>query len=427
MSDYVTDKAAAIVQAMKPREINTKKRSGDCSGSGKTWVRVNDHICGVFEVCVGEEGEQRKGEGHKNDIRTRLNPTPGREAQHDGNRMQRCWAVAAVESPLVAAVISAVLLYAGAAISDPLQQTLPETAAAGSSCDLGSEVVYQGGQTPETRPACGSNMEIQTQDRAYLIETSAAGTTMMRQGLELAIDRLHPEFVRRLAVAIREARAEGLSSTGISSAYRPPAFGVGGFADKFNSLHTYGLVVDMSGIGGPGSTEAKHWYEIAARHGVSCPYGVENRAEWNHCQPTRVRIVVPESPLRGTVTANGPIDLGSMFQAGNALIESPESVAGAENADAIRSAGAGAAAMAGNRVGEQIAAAEDAIATFRQLRKRISAARTARAWRSEPPRSCGHPHQRRKETCGGSGRVETVAVRGPHPRQASVSSQRHHT
>ena len=40
------------------------------------------------------------------------------------------------------------------------------------------------------------------------------------------------------------------------SAYRPPAFGVGGFSDKFNSLHTYGLAVDMQGIGRPGSPEA---------------------------------------------------------------------------------------------------------------------------------------------------------------------------
>jgi gluconate 2-dehydrogenase alpha chain len=31
MSDYLTDKAAAIAQAMKPREINAKKRAGDYS------------------------------------------------------------------------------------------------------------------------------------------------------------------------------------------------------------------------------------------------------------------------------------------------------------------------------------------------------------------------------------------------------------
>ena len=57
------------------------------------------------------------------------------------------------------------------------------------------------------------------------------------------------------------------------SAYRPPAFGIGAFSDKFNSLHSYGLAVDVHGIGRPGSPEAQLWHEIAARNGVICPYG----------------------------------------------------------------------------------------------------------------------------------------------------------
>src|SRR5215467_7451368 len=51
--------------------------------------------------------------------------------------------------------------------------------------------------------------------RAYLIETATPGYTMTRQGPELAIGRLHPEFVKRLAAAITEARGAGLSSAGI--------------------------------------------------------------------------------------------------------------------------------------------------------------------------------------------------------------------
>jgi hypothetical protein len=72
--------------------------------------------------------------------------------------------------------------------------------------------------------------------RAYLIETATPGYTMIRQGSERAIARLHPEFVNRLAAAIAEARGAGLPFAGIFSAYRPPAFGVGGFVDKFHSL-----------------------------------------------------------------------------------------------------------------------------------------------------------------------------------------------
>jgi hypothetical protein len=95
---------------------------------------------------------------------------------------------------------------------------------------------------------------------------------------------------------------------------------VGGFSDKFNSLHTYGLAVDMRGIGSPGSPEAQLWHQIAARNGVVCPYGPRDRAEWNHCQPTSVKMILAANPLRETVTPTGPSDLESMFEAGDPMI-----------------------------------------------------------------------------------------------------------
>jgi hypothetical protein len=163
--------------------------------------------------------------------------------------------------------------------------------------------------------------------RAYLVQTASPSYTMAQQGPELAIERLHPEFAIRLAKALHEARDSGLSSAGIYSAYRPPAFGVGGFSDKFNSLHAYGLAVDLYGIGRPGSSEAQRWYEIAASHGVICPYGPHHKSEWNHCQPTGVKIVLPENLLRDTITANGPVSLEAMFEAGNSVVESPANAA----------------------------------------------------------------------------------------------------
>jgi hypothetical protein len=176
--------------------------------------------------------------------------------------------------------------------------------------------------SPDSALACAPGAEAAA-DRAYLVETATPGYTMTLQGPDVAIGRLHPEFAHRLADAIHEARAAGLASAGIFSAYRPPAFGVGGFSDKFNSLHTYGLAVDMTGIGAPGSAEAKSWYDIAAKHGLVCPYGVENRVEWNHCQPTWIKIIRSANPLRETVTASGPVSLESMFEAGSALIDRP--------------------------------------------------------------------------------------------------------
>jgi hypothetical protein len=169
--------------------------------------------------------------------------------------------------------------------------------------------------------------------RAYVLETAQPGYTMTRQGPELAIERLHPEFVVRLAKAIREAREAGLTKVGVFSAYRPPAFGIGGFSDKFNSLHAYGLAVDMQGIGGPGSAEAKQWHQIAASNGVVCPYGPANRAEWNHCQPTSLKAVIARNPLRETISADGPRNLVSMFEVGSAVIENPAHGLDAQAAD----------------------------------------------------------------------------------------------
>jgi hypothetical protein len=165
-----------------------------------------------------------------------------------------------------------------------------------------------------------------TEARAYLVDTAIPGYTMTRQGPELAIRRLNPEFAIRLAGALRDARESGLPSAGIFSAYRPPAFGVGGFSDKFNSLHAYGLAVDLLGIGGPGSLDAQRWHDIAAKHGVICPYGPGNRAEWNHCQPTSLKAVMANSPLREVITAEGPVSLESMFEAGNMVIQSSANI-----------------------------------------------------------------------------------------------------
>jgi hypothetical protein len=87
------------------------------------------------------------------------------------------------------------------------------------------------------------------------------------------------------------------------------------------------LAVDMRGIGTPGSSEAELWHRIAAKNGVVCPYGPRDRAEWNHCQPTSVKMIVAQNPLRETVSSAGPYDLGSMFEAGNAMIEDVASAA----------------------------------------------------------------------------------------------------
>src|SRR5262249_61321582 len=148
------------------------------------------------------------------------------------------------------------------------------TAAAPQTPACGSHELELHEPEPDSEPGCATAprtpIEI-AEARAYLVETASPGYTMMLQGAELAIGRLHPEFAVRLENAIREARSAGLPSAGVFSAYRPPAFGVGGFFDKFNSLHTYGLAVDMRGIGGPGRRKGNRLAENSPPPGGGFP------------------------------------------------------------------------------------------------------------------------------------------------------------
>jgi hypothetical protein len=186
-----------------------------------------------------------------------------------------------------------------------------------------AETTTPGVEEPPSLPPMPPGSRAAEDDGSYLVETAGVSATLTRQGPATAIARLNPTFVARLAGAIREARQSGLPSAGIFSAYRPPAFGVGRFLDRFNSLHAYGLAVDITGIGGPGSDQAKLWHDIAGRHGIFCPYGPDSRTEWNHCQATPIRMVCPDNPLRNTINAEGPIDLAEMFKVGNAVIDNP--------------------------------------------------------------------------------------------------------
>lgn len=154
----------------------------------------------------------------------------------------------------------------------------------------------------------------------YLVRTATPGGTMLRQGVRLSIERLHPEFALRLARAIREARANGLPSAGIYSAYRAPGWGVGGFGDKFRSNHAIGQAVDMAGIGRPGSKYSRIWFAIAGRNKLFNPYGPSHRAEWNHYQPQMIRSIEAGMPVRATISKFGPIDLTRMWEVGQSLI-----------------------------------------------------------------------------------------------------------
>ena len=239
-----------------------------------------------------------------------------------GSSMRQSFAASFILNCVPAAAVGLMLMPpVTAAAAAPEQNSTEQVAAGPSDVNVIDPHENGSGDAGHCVDPCSARPDV-VSERDYLTKTATPGTTMMRQGPDVAIGRLHPEFVMRLAAAIREARISGLSDAGVFSAYRPPAFGVGGFKNKFNSLHAYGLAVDMHGIGAPGSSEAKLWNKVAAKHGVVCPYGVNNRAEWNHCQPTRVKMVQSNSPLVKTIAPQGPINPISMFEAGKELIES---------------------------------------------------------------------------------------------------------
>ena len=290
--------------------------------------------------------------------------------------MRRSLATLSNYAPALAPALLAVLMVhapSTLALSDSLVSD-PSGTTSASPCGAVEVAVHQSSPSPGSEPGCDAPARTATEiaeARTYVTETAVPGYTMTLQGPELAIDRLHPEFVVRLANAIREARSAGLPFAGVFSAYRPPAFGVGGFSDKFNSLHTYGLAVDMEGIGRPGSPEAQTWHAIAARNGVVCPYGPRDRAEWNHCQPTSVKMILAANPLRETVSAAGPFDLESMFEAGNPLIAS---MAGA--AESLARAEATPVRTLGDTVSKEVKSGRQVVAHHRT--KRNSRVLTAR-------------------------------------------------
>ncbi len=143
---------------------------------------------------------------------------------------------------------------------------------------------------------------------------------VVRIGIEANIAKLHPGFVIPLAAAMRDAHADNIPIK-LFSAYRPPGYGIGGFSNKEDSAHAYGIAGDVVGIGRPGSKSVRKWQAIAQRYGVFSPYGPRNRAEFNHVQGTGHRMVARVLPaLRKTITKEGPVDVVKMWDVANRLI-----------------------------------------------------------------------------------------------------------
>ena len=161
--------------------------------------------------------------------------------------------------------------------------------------------------------------------RVFLKGRAVPSDSINAQGRTVALGRLHSTFAENLGRAVRQAQSEGINVT-INSAYRPPGLRIGGYRNKFHSLHAYGLAVDVQGIGGVGSETAKRWHEIASENGLYNPYGVNHEKEFNHFQavPEYGRQFVEANPqLRAAITAEGPIDVEAMWEASGVPVTKP--------------------------------------------------------------------------------------------------------
>jgi hypothetical protein len=145
-------------------------------------------------------------------------------------------------------------------------------AAVGRVSDPGvAEEIYRRGVAPDQVSGDASAA------RAYLASLSAhpdrPGDTA----------NLHPDFALRLAGAVQEARSAGLPVT-VQSAYRADDVTGNAYDAAGLSLHGKGAAADVGGIGAAGSAQARQWAEIAQRHGLFNPYGVNDAGEFNHWQ-----------------------------------------------------------------------------------------------------------------------------------------------
>jgi hypothetical protein len=106
------------------------------------------------------------------------------------------------------------------------------------------------------------------------------------------VSNMNPDFASRLATAIQQARAAGLP-VGVMSGYRDDSTTGSAYDAGGNSSHGYGLASDISGLDGPNGRITNAWAQIANANGLHNPYGVGNKAEFNHWQ-------LPPQPLEQT-------------------------------------------------------------------------------------------------------------------------------
>lgn len=123
---------------------------------------------------------------------------------------------------------------------------------------------------------------------------------------------LHPGFAVNMANAVQQARAAGLPVT-VQSGYRTNNATGSSYDAAGLSMHGYGAAMDVGGIGGAGSPQAKQWGAIAAKNGVYNPYGVADPREYNHWQAVPWTLESRPDVQQAIINAKG--DAGQIWNA----------------------------------------------------------------------------------------------------------------
>jgi hypothetical protein len=137
------------------------------------------------------------------------------------------------------------------------------------------------------------------------------------------IANMNPEYVVRLAAALRQAHAEGINAT-VFSGSREPSDHPSRYDLEGNSSHEYGLAADIGGIGTAGSSTALRWAEIAKANGLSSPYNPSG-VEYNHWQLPALPLEQTPQLLAALKTAKATGNLNTMWAAYQANERAPAS------------------------------------------------------------------------------------------------------
>lgn len=135
-------------------------------------------------------------------------------------------------------------------------------------------------------PYIAGDYDEDTLSRVAAATTEPGGTMLRQGGVEAALRKMHPEYIRRADGAIAELKKAGFTNAGISSGFRPPEYKVNSANSdwSYHSLHGVGLAGDWQGL--PKDINSPQYAKAAAilqKHGFHNPY-MGNPLEWNHWQ-----------------------------------------------------------------------------------------------------------------------------------------------